>query len=184
MAEPATPTEVEALDQLDDEEFLRLVQANIDTGTGDKQLWVALVHPTVVERTAGCLDELAEALERFIAAKQLGPAHFKVRLLNQVRARVRQANAAAERAAGHHAARADELTEAKKLLRALAFAVNDHRQACIALDLAPEPHDVALWEALEDLRLPAHGPAVEQGPSLADLIVSGRWARAEVTSRG
>lgn len=179
MAEPATVTEVERLDQLDDDAFQRLVETNIDTATGDKQLWVALCHPVLVDRTAGCLDEMVEKLERHITTRMLGAGHHKVKVLNAVNTRVRQVNAHAGRAANHQGYRDAEMGAVRALLRHLAVAVNTHRRACIDLDLAPEPHDIALWSTLEELRLPASDPRVEEGPSLAEQIVSGRWAAPE-----
>lgn len=176
MAEPAAPAEVNRLDHLDDDAFRRLIEANIDTATGSRQLWVALCHPVLVDRTAGCLDEIVEDLERHIADRKVGPGHHKVKVLNATLTRVRQVNAHAGRAADHQGYRDAEMGAIRHLLRDLTFAVDAHRRACIDLDLAPEPHDVALWSALEELRLPAGDSRLEQGPSLAEQIVSGRWA--------
>jgi hypothetical protein len=70
--------------------------------------------------------------------------------------------------------RCAEVDQLNVLVRALAQAVNGHRLASIGAGLDPEPHDVALWDVLDELRLPSRRG---EPPSLADLLTSAnpRW---------
>lgn len=67
----------------------------------------------------------------------------------------------------------DQSEHHRRLVRALTAAVNTHRLACIGAGLEPETHDVDLWAALDELRLPdnRHGP----GPTLAEMVLNTRW---------
>lgn len=64
--------------------------------------------------------------------------------------------------------------EFKTIARVLAVAVDTHRRACLDANVAPEPHDIALWSALEELSVPA-GADGAVPPTLAEMVVSGRW---------
>lgn len=185
MAEPATRELVDALDQLDDDDYLNLIVGNLDSATGDKQLWTTLCHPDLVDRTAGCVEEIVEGLERYVAAKGVGPGHAKARQLTAARARLRQANARAGRQVAHYTRQEGDLLAYRLLIKQLTLAINGHRLACITANLAPEQHDLSLWAALEELRLPSGDPRQAAGPSLAEQVVSGRWAQQEaVASHG
>lgn len=172
-----TAAEIERLDALDDDTFRTLVEANLDGYADSKQLWNALCHTALVERTAGCLDELAEELESSITTRMLGTGHHKVKRLNAVRHRIkmvaarakRQPNLVGERVGAYH-----------DILRRLTLAVDTHRRACIAADLAPEPHDTALWEALDELRLPTRSLDPATFPTLADCVAGGRWSAEQL----
>jgi hypothetical protein len=44
-----------------------------------------------------------------------------------------------------------DMNEARVIAAKLAFAIHEHRLACVAAGLEPEPHDRALWARLHDL---------------------------------
>lgn len=168
-------SDIEKLDDLDDDPFRIFIIDHLDTlPPANKQIWRTLCHPTLVDRTIGCLEELVDDLTAEVKRRALPAAHGKAKRLNIVKMRLGMANAAAASYLSHVHHVGDEVAMVKGLLRHLAFAVDAHRLACVGLDLAPEPHDLALWNMLDELRLVSmdgSGP----GPSLAEQIVSGRW---------
>lgn len=173
-----TPAEVERLDALDDDEFACVVEAHISSATGDPSVWTALCHPALVGRTAGCLDELAEVLGEDVSRRGLPRAHYATKRLGVVRNRRQQVEAAlgrAERAAVHREHMRRQQAVDRELLRQLTLAVDAHRCACIAANLEPEPHDLTLWAALDELRLPAYDPGTTEGPTLAEMLISAIW---------
>lgn len=175
---------IDALDDLDDDAFLSVILRRLDPLPTNKAIWRALCHPTLVDRTLGCLEELAEEMAADIKRRALTQVHGKAKQLGIVKSRILMANGAATReparAAVHARIEADrEMT--RQLLRRLTLAVNAHRLACIDLNLAPEPHDLALWETLDELRLPGEGQE-GAGPSLAEQIAAGRWYHADVST--
>lgn len=170
------PPAVAELDGLDDDAFRRIIEENVPTATGRRALWAAACHSRLVDRTAGCLEEIADDLQQAIRTRGLAPGHFKHKRLAEVRNRMRMVEARADRSADHQAHTDREADAYKRLVRRIGLAVNDHRLACIAANLAPEPHDLALWAALDDLRL----PGAETSPTIAEQIASGRWHKGDV----
>jgi hypothetical protein len=183
------PADVERVDSIDDTQFERLITSNLAPSPESRAVWVALCHPAVSDRTAGCLDEMAEVLERKIAGRHLPATHGHVKWLNMIRTRIQQVEGARVRHDRDHARWVEHqrsegrvADETRDLLRRLALAVNAHRLACVAADLAPEAHDLDLWAALDDLRTPSFDPErADGGPSLAELITSRIWYPGNVT---
>lgn len=179
--------DVAYLDELGDEEFKQTVMANLDQARGDRRIWAALCHAANNDRAVGCLEEILEELQADVATRRLPATHHKTKLANVVRLRLSQVQAATarEERRGQRRVAHDEriLTEheaVRLLLRRLTLAVNDHRLACIDADLTPEEHDLALWQALEELVMPNTDPTSPARCSLADLIVQGVWHHVEV----
>lgn len=178
-----TEAVVQSLDDLDDDAFLSLVMWRLDPLPTNKAIWKALCHPALIDRTLGCLEELADEMGEDAHRRALPAAHGKVRRLNLVEDRIRMAKGTVIREPIRDAERvrtAEEYLKQKLVLKQLALAVNAHRLACIEQNLTPEPHDLALWEALDELRLPEGREGA--GPSLAEQIASGRWYHAPMST--
>jgi len=176
--------DIDELDQLDDDDFRDTLARRLDSVAGNTLFWRMLCHPTLVERTLGCLEEIADELSAEVTRRRLLPTHYEAKRLNVLNHRIGMVNAAMVRATGRVHTIEDKLTINIDLVRRLALAVDAHRLACIGQNLAPEPHDLALWEKLDEFRLPRHGVTGE-GHSLAEQIAAGRWQHpVEVTDRG
>lgn len=169
------------LDDLDDDAFRTLIASRMSTIPGNNQLWTTLCDADLIDRTAGCLDEMAELLAEIVTSRQLPRDHPTTRRLNLINNRRSMVDARANRIAGHQAARADMASNLFAVLRDLTLAVNEHRLACIAANLSPEPHDLTLWAQLDELQLPNAGDP-EQAVTLAERVTSGHWYRAEAVS--
>ncbi len=166
--------DIDALDNLDDDAFRDTLARRLDSVADNTIFWRMLCHPTLVERTLGCLEEIADELSAEVKKRRLPATHYEVKRLNVINHRINMANAAMVKATGLVRTIEDELTVNKVMLKQLALAVDAHRMACISQNLAPEPHDLKLWEKLDEFRLPRQGVAGE-GPSLAEQIAAGRW---------
>lgn len=165
--------DVDALDRLDDDDFRSVVARRLDTDPRNKKIWKMLCHPLLLERTLGCLEEMAEEMAADIKARQLPPVHGKVKRLNLVLKRIEMVRAAEVRTNGQVRTLSEEVVALRHLVKQLGLAIDAHRLACIGQDLTPEPHDLELWEKLDEFRLPAY--VKDQGPSLAEMIAAGWW---------
>lgn len=85
--------DAEAIDDLDDDAFRDLIEKRLDTSGGNSALWKLLCHPSLIERTWGCLDEMAEELDEEVARRGLKSNHFKSRRAAVVKTRRRQVEA-------------------------------------------------------------------------------------------
>lgn len=166
------PADVEAIDSIDDNAFRDLVVKRAWTDPANNKIWTILCDQALIERTAGCLDEIVEELTADVEKGKLPNTHGKVRQLSVFTSRLKMVNARLARMANHQAGRDDDLAVFRRRTRELAVAINQHRLACIAADLSPEDHDVALWDLLDELGMPSHGR--EEVPSLADML-AGPW---------
>lgn len=165
--------DIDALDHLDDDDFRGVIARRLDTDPRNKKIWKMLCHPLLLDRTLGCLEEMADEIAADVEARRLPPVHGKVKRLNVVNKRIEMVQAAQARFTGQVHTMDDELVVQKHLVKELALAVDAHRLACVGLDLAPEPHDVALWDMLDELRLPDRDG--RGSPSLAEMIAAGWW---------
>jgi len=172
---------IKALDDLEDDAFLSVILRRLGTLPTNRAIWKGLCDPVLIDRTIGCLEELAEEMGEDVRRRALPAAHGKAKQLNVVGTRLQMARAAALRREDR-VARIETVREmTHQLLRRLTLAVNTHRLACIEQNLSPEPHDLALWETLDELRLPEAGQE-GAGPSLAEQIADGRWYHADAST--
>jgi hypothetical protein len=168
--------DVQYLLDMDDREFRTFVLEHLGRNEPDR-VWRALTDPEVVLDTTEVLREkCAEVTE---AARVPGIDRElrgrRERFLRLVQFRLGQVREA--RRVRHQQLALERRDEFEVLARTLALAVNAHRLACVAADLAPEPHDVALWDLLDDLRLPGDGDHAES-LTLAEAVLRGIWREA------
>lgn len=175
-AEQIRQPDIDAIDALDDDAFQNIIIKRAWTDPRNNRIWTMLCEPKLIERTAGCLDELIEELTREIDDRSLANGHPKVRLLSVYSSRLKMVTSRIARINGHKAAQDDDLGVFRQRTRELATAINEHRLACIAADLTPESHDVALWDVLDRLSMPDHGRT--DVPSLAAML-AGPWSQRE-----
>jgi len=200
-----TTQTIEALNDLDSEDFARLVGAQLGK-EAPEQLWAALLDPSLIDRTQGVLTTikadvtgqlatnkaaLAEYQQECFAQGAEGKAAYFARVgedaswrrrtlgylsllekrLAQVKAQRRVAftakaakpSASIQKLASEAKAEARQRTAAaeqngpkrrrhnKHTLFILAYAVRKHQEECDARDIKPEPHDLDLWELLDEL---------------------------------
>jgi hypothetical protein len=91
---------INALDDLDDDQFRNAVSWHLDPKPAvNKRVWRMLCHPTLVDRTLGCLEEMADELGEEVRRKGFPSTHAKVKRFNLVKARLKSAQARIERIA-------------------------------------------------------------------------------------
>lgn len=181
--------DVDYLVEMNGTEFRDFVFRSIPEDTPGR-VWRALLHDDIAIRTKNVLARIitelgAETKER--AAQPMTDDEAAVyavwraeRNAFMVEAGHRQHNAkqATAALAARPLPRQDSLGFAqtmRTLVRDLATAINEHRLATIDAGIDPEPHDEELWEILDELSPPAlfvGGPE----PTLAELLLSGKWA--------
>jgi len=168
-AQSPDPDDIAYLAGLSDADFAALVFANV-APTAPEKIWLALCDTELVWRSSHVLREKAIELRDALTDGTAGPDDAALRKLLDWRLRqVRQA-----RKAYAELVRQPREGHNRAVIRALAVGINNHRAACVAEKLEPEPHDNDLWALLEDLRI-AEEPG-NPGVSLLDMV-RGPWAQ-------
>jgi hypothetical protein len=179
---------------MDDKEY-RILLAEIAPEGVDEAAWLVAYSPALIGRTKYQLQVIGKglksgAIEATHRSEWVQWNESYGALRSAVDLRMRQAEAVSqerrqdhiEAAAGAARAKQERIGSSQRvapyrtLAQRLTLAINEHRIAAIAVGLAPEPHDIALWGVLEELALPENDCG---GPTLAEMVVSRRWRLAD-----
>lgn len=136
---PGTPTSAELL-TLPRHRFEQLVAKHLDFNRRNQWIWRSLGYYTCLTRTEAALTNLRKTLEAGIRRKEVAdenPAHRQRELINARQEYIRilgNLHSAIDRYKG----------QAEEVMAA----VSEHRRACLAEEIVPEGHDLALWAVL------------------------------------
>ncbi|NUS82800.1 MAG: hypothetical protein HOY75_08600 [Streptomyces sp.] len=157
LHDPALPpqtldTDVDTLLAMPRRAYAELVCDNLAAGKDDA--WAAYLHPRLIQLTYSVLVRKRAMLARLTrdtresAETRVGRRRWA--FIEMLEDRIQQVEAAMPDAV---------LTSDRGTARRLFAAIQAHRRACIANQVTPEPWDLMLWKAVDDLVAPP-----EDGP--------------------
>lgn len=156
LHDPALPSEtldsdVDTLLAMPRRAYSDLVCDNLAAGKDDA--WAIYLHPRLIQLTYSVLIRKRSVLARLTrdtresAESRVGRRRWA--FIEKLESRIQQVEAAMPEAV---------LTSDRNTARRLFAAIQAHRRACIANQVTPEPWDLALWKAVDDLvGLPEEG---------------------------
>lgn len=195
MTDPATQRQ--NLLNLPDDTFRNIVENNLgnDAPAG---LWPQLLHPDVVRRTHSVLSARHRDVEDQLAVRAAEMKSFRQECFARGpdgKAAWFEADGEYQRwkrrAIGYRRLISARLAETKRALSSatppprpanptkktrqidtvfqLAWAIHQHRQQCLNQGIVPDDHDVALWRALDRIRVDTSGGPITVAEFLADI---------------
>lgn len=184
LAPGSLDDDVDYLLDLDDVEFIQFITNNVNPAAPSR-VWDALLDDDLVIRTRRALGSKHQDMLQQIATRsaandnEFDPTYREWRsridlLMRFFAKRINEAKQACRDR--HERVTAQLTTRLRGTVRQLAVAVYEHRNAVVAAGLAPEPHDLALWDLLDEIELPAD---TDDPKTLAALLVSGVWHAQE-----
>jgi hypothetical protein len=179
-----------------DDEFERLVLANMSRRKRDPNTWAVLVSPNVIRRTQATLVRALQRNAAALASRSKGSgceplgcsadagerpwrrrardfAQIVEAALTEVKAERRELEAAADRV---------NARRYREHLRLLASAIAVHQQHSDIAEFVAEEHDQRLWDLLDVVTVP-HGPESEM-LTLRRLTETDWCTAASATARG
>jgi hypothetical protein len=179
-----------------DDEFERLVLANMSRRRRDPNAWAVLLSPSVIRRTQATLVRALQRNAAALASRNEGSGREPVRCgsdagerpwrrrardfaqiveaaLIEVKAERREVEAAADRV---------NARRYREHLRLLASAIAVHQQHSDIAEFVAEEHDQRLWDLLDVVTVP-HGPESEM-LTLRRLTETDWCTAASATARG
>lgn len=189
-----------ALLDLNDRDFRRVID-NFLFPAGD-DAWPDLLAPQVAHRTHDTLTAMLAEVDAELTSKaadlevyrqdcwargaagkrdwfaaQAEHGEWRRRAVRAKQAITRRKRAAKEAARVARLEQHEERSRGsqREAVRRLATAIAEHRQASAEGGFDPEPHDQALWQALEETRVPLYGRTIP----VAELLEDGVWHRPD-----
>ncbi len=173
---------LQTLDSFSAQEFEQVVLINAAQHKRNTAMWEALTSPQIIERTHGALAIAIQRNSAAMSARRPDDAsgasesdsaykawrRSAVSFGNLVQGALQEVKQKRKQILREADLRAAE--RYRQNIRDIALAIADHQRAIVDAGATPSPHDLKLWECLDNVRLP-HG-ACSTPTSLRELVAS------------